>query len=84
MAVNQSRSMNAELHEGATDGVFKKVAPDRGGVVEHTFVQGKRDLSPYYYGSVIEAESKSIGDGTVRSTPGRIDMPNACGPAAIL
>lgn len=34
MAVNESRSMNADLREGLTDGVVKKIAPDRGGVVE--------------------------------------------------
>jgi hypothetical protein len=31
MAVNESRSMNADLREGITDGMVKKVAPDRGG-----------------------------------------------------
>jgi hypothetical protein len=31
MAVNETRSMNADLREGITDGVVKKVAPNRGG-----------------------------------------------------
>lgn len=31
MAVNESRSMNADLREGITDGVLKKVNPNRGG-----------------------------------------------------
>lgn len=31
MAVNESRSMNDDLREGITDGMVKKVAPDRGG-----------------------------------------------------
>lgn len=31
MAVNESRSMNADLREGITDGVVKKVNPNRGG-----------------------------------------------------
>lgn len=31
MAVNESRSMNAELREGITDGWIKKIAPNRGG-----------------------------------------------------
>lgn len=31
MAVNETRSMNADLREGITDGMVKKVAPDRGG-----------------------------------------------------
>ena len=34
MAVNESRSMNADLRAGLTDGVVKKRTPDRGGVVE--------------------------------------------------
>lgn len=35
MAVNESRSMNAELREGISDGAVHKIAPDRGGVVEY-------------------------------------------------
>ena len=31
MAVNETRSMNADLREGLTDGVVKKLEPDRGG-----------------------------------------------------
>lgn len=31
MAVNESRSMNADLREGITDGMVKKPNPDRGG-----------------------------------------------------
>ena len=34
MAVNNSRSMNADLQEGMTDGMVKKATPDRGGAVE--------------------------------------------------
>ena len=31
MAVNETRSLNGDLREGITDGVVKKIAPDRGG-----------------------------------------------------
>lgn len=31
MAVNETRNMNADLREGITDGVVKKVNPNRGG-----------------------------------------------------
>ncbi len=31
MAVNESRSLNGDLKEGITDGVIKKLAPNRGG-----------------------------------------------------
>ena len=34
MAINSSRSQNADLRLGATDGAFKNLSPDRGGVVE--------------------------------------------------
>jgi hypothetical protein len=36
MAVNESRSMNNDLMLGATDGKFKSLTPDRGGVVDPT------------------------------------------------
>ena len=31
MAVNESRNMNQDLREGITDGVIKKLTPNRGG-----------------------------------------------------
>ncbi|CAB5222294.1 hypothetical protein UFOVP361_94 [uncultured Caudovirales phage] len=34
MAVNETRSLNHDLSLGLTDGVFKNLTPDRGGVVE--------------------------------------------------
>lgn len=34
MAVNDSRSMNADLKQGIKDGSFKSLTPFRGGVVE--------------------------------------------------
>ena len=34
MAVNESRNLSTDLLLGLTDGVVKKAAPDRGGVVE--------------------------------------------------
>lgn len=36
MAVNESRSMNADLYKGATDGKFKSLTPSRGGDVDPT------------------------------------------------
>lgn len=48
MAVNRSRSQNAELDEGATDGTFKKIPPDRSGVNDPNLA-GRRDL-PWRYG----------------------------------
>lgn len=34
MAVNESRNLNAELAEGLTDGVVKKLAPNRGALTD--------------------------------------------------
>lgn len=36
MSVNESRSMNMDLVRGASDGKFKSLTPDRGGVVDPT------------------------------------------------
>lgn len=49
MAVNTSRSMNAELDAGRIDGSVKKIARNRGGVVDAgTF--NARDTLPEEYG----------------------------------
>ena len=37
MAVNETRSMNADLREGITDGMVKKASPDRGGTPNDDF-----------------------------------------------
>jgi len=34
MAINNSRSMNADLQQGLIDGLVKTLTPDRGGTVE--------------------------------------------------
>jgi len=34
MAVNNSRSMNSDMHSGANDGRLKSLTPDRGGVLD--------------------------------------------------
>lgn len=39
---NTSQGMNSNLAEGLTDGVFKKLTPDRGGEV--TSAEWERDL----------------------------------------
>jgi hypothetical protein len=35
MAVNESRSMNAEFSQGSIDCTYIQLAPNRGGIVEH-------------------------------------------------
>jgi hypothetical protein len=61
-------SVNAELAEGATDGGYKKIVSNRGGIVEHTFVAARRNLDDIRYG-LHEAHTKELPDGTVRPTP---------------
>ena len=47
MAVNSSRSMNAELQEGMTDGTYKKIPMDRS-VVDDPNLAARRDMSWRY------------------------------------
>jgi hypothetical protein len=63
-----SRSMNADLHEGATDGKYKKVIQNRGGVVESTTYLERSDLFDAYFG-IHEKAVKVSGDGVVAATP---------------
>jgi len=53
MAVNDSRSQNKDLRAGITDGSFKNLTPDRGGVVEdntsihrNMVLQGQYGVTP--------------------------------------
>lgn len=50
MAYPRTRSVNRELDAGATDGRYRKVIADRGGDVEHTFVENRMDLTNAFYG----------------------------------
>lgn len=59
MAVNTSRSMNASLNEGSTDGKYRKVRPD----TEVLDVQGneqtldnRQSLNPFYNYGFITSE----------------------------
>jgi hypothetical protein len=68
MAYPKARSVNEELLEGMTDGRYKKIITDRGGVVETTFVQERRDLSKGRYG-IGETAEKTTGDCRTVRTP---------------
>lgn len=69
-----SRSMNADLHEGATDGKYKKVVRDRGGVVEDTTWRARVDLADPYYG-IHEEPAKVTPDDKVVRTPNYVQTP---------
>lgn len=68
MVYPRSRSMNGDLNEGLTDGKYKKVVHDRGGVVEHTTIASRDDLKDVWYG-IHEAAVKERPDGRNCGTP---------------
>jgi hypothetical protein len=67
MAMNSSRSMNADLSEGMTDGKYKKVINDRS-VAEPSSQMNRRDLYDRYYG-IHETPAKVLPDGLIHPTP---------------
>lgn len=71
-----TRSMNADLHEGATDGKYKKVVRDRGGVVEGATWAERADLHDPWYG-IHEKQPKISGDGVSAPTPDFVPTPPA-------
>ena len=68
MVYAQSRSMNSELNEGATDGKYKKVINNRGGSVEHATQFDRDDLHDLYFG-IHESSVKVRPDGKTVGTP---------------
>lgn len=71
---NTSRNKNAELAEGMSDGLYRKVVTDRGGVVDPATYQARRDLSDIYFG-IHETRVKTLPDGTIHATPGYVVTP---------
>lgn len=61
----ENRSLNGDLNEGSTDGKYRKVHPNRGGVVESATDMNRKHLHPFYgYGYALsEAEPKVSPDG---------------------
>ena len=75
MAYPTSRSANRELEAGATDGKYRKVVADRGGVVEHAFVGNREDLTSAFYG-IHEATAMEIpGCNRVCTNPYAVSTP---------
>jgi hypothetical protein len=62
MAHAPYRSCNRELNQGSIDGTYKQVNPNRGGVVESTTWNTRKDLSPTWHG-IDEAAMKEMPDG---------------------
>ena len=76
MRAYPSRSANAELSEGMTDGKYKKVVTDRGGVVEHTTHLERQDLHDTWYG-IHEKYDKVLPDALPQATPNFVSTPPA-------
>ena len=76
MAYATPRSANAELDEGMTDGKYRKVVMDRGGVVEGLTYASRECLTDGWYG-IHEAQSKVAPDGIRCRTPNTVSTPEA-------
>lgn len=62
-----SRSMNGDLAEGMSDGKYKKICPNRGGITESDLAAAERwDLDDVWYG-IHEAPVKRLPDTTVEA-----------------
>ena len=70
-----SRSVNRELAQGLTDGSYKQIVKDRGGIVESSTWEARKNLSRAIYG-ITEKPEKELGDavGPVR-VPYTVDAP---------
>jgi hypothetical protein len=75
MAYPRLRSMNADLDKGATDGTYKQVAPDRGGVVESSFMEMRRHLDDVWHGQREAPDKYIMGRCKVANTPGYFPTP---------
>lgn len=76
MAYAKPRSANAELEAGMTDGKYKKVVMDRGGVVESATYASRRDLSDVWHG-IHEAPTMETPDGATTVNPYAVSTPHA-------
>jgi len=65
MAVNSSRSMNASLDEGATDGKYRKARPDTEvGMGSQDTIANRQTLHPFYgYGFITSDYPNKVNPG---------------------
>lgn len=78
MAYAPSRSMNNELSEGSTDGKYKKIVNNRGGVVEPNTYESRSDLNDNWFG-IHEKPVKVTPDGLLHATPYFVANPTVTG-----
>ncbi|MGW1261142.1 hypothetical protein ACWD7Y_04175 [Streptomyces drozdowiczii] len=74
MSYAPERSLTGDLNEGLTDGAYKKVVTDRGGVVEATTYAVRSDLDDRWYG-IHEDPVKHTPDGRAVTTPNFVATP---------
>lgn len=67
MAVNSSRSMNASLDEGATDGKYRKARPDTeviAGLGDEATLDNRQSLHPFFgYGFATSEFPSKVNPG---------------------
>lgn len=73
-----TRSMNGALSEGSTDGKYKKINPNRDGVVDPATTENRLDLNDQWYG-VREKRVKVAPDGLLHATPNYVSNPEVQG-----
>jgi len=67
--------MNQDLDKGAAEGSFREMAPDRGGMVEPSFLEMRRHLDDVWHG-IHEASDKYIfGRCKTSNTPNYFPSP---------
>lgn len=71
MGYAPQRSMSGNLQEGATDGTYKKIIRERGGFVENTTWEARKDLADVWYG-MYEAPVKTNSSGQEVVTPNTV------------
>jgi hypothetical protein len=76
MAYATPRSANRELDAGSTDGKYRKINADRGGFVEATTSNARRDLTDGWYG-LHEAPVMVTPDNRHITDPYAVSMPEA-------
>jgi hypothetical protein len=85
MAVNESRSLNNELNEGATDGKYRKVRPNTTvapGMGDQLVNANRSDLNPYWNYDFIDQEDPTKINPL--KTEAQANKPKNLGPLAFL
>jgi hypothetical protein len=68
MAYAPSRSCNGELNQGMTDGTYKQINRDRGGVIDPATYAARDELDDTWFG-IHEVMVKDLPDGLKAHTP---------------